>query len=524
MKLQWTKFTGIRPRADVRLLPDGNAQVAQNIYTDRGGVRPLRGNRDIMPLAKSGVRTIYRFAQSLPYETQYWFHWTTDVDVVKGPIANDTNERTYWTGDGAPKYTTNALGTAGSNLPSGWRPLGVPGPTNPPTLGASGTVTGGKETRVYIYTFVTDMGEESEPSPAGTITMQVGQAVNLSSMQTATSNSAVLTSKRIYRAQQGRYLFVAEIPASSTTYSDSLASDSLGEACPSVGWNVPPATMFGLVGGPNGVMAAIDGYTVRFCEPYRPHAWPSRYSQTVSYPTVAIAQFANSYLVLTAGFPYRIDGVTPGSMSMTAQSFYQPCVSKRSVVSIGTDVIWASPDGLVSTGAGGDQVLTESLFTAEDWLALNPSSMIGEWHEGYYVGFYTVGGTTRGFMLHFATQQWVDLPSIAATAMYRDTIGDALFLCVGDRIQKFRAGTYLSYTWKSQEVVTPLSDFVAARVTGDYPVTFKLYKNKALRHTKVVQSDEPFKLPPGLCRQWEIELSGTNAVLGVVLSSAEGDI
>src|SRR5690606_11794456 len=113
MKLTWQTFTGIRPRVDPRLLPDGTAQRAENTYFDRGGVRPLETSRDVAGLPRATSLTIYRFGQSLNSETQYWFSWAGDVDVVKGPIADDTDERTYWTGDGPPKYTTASLGTAG---------------------------------------------------------------------------------------------------------------------------------------------------------------------------------------------------------------------------------------------------------------------------------------------------------------------------------------------------------------------------------------------------------------------------
>lgn len=528
MKLTWTQFSGIRPKVDPRLLPEGNAQVAENVDTDRGGLRPLRGTRDVMALAKTNVLTIYRFGRALASETKHWFHWTMDVDVVKGPIADDTDERTYWTGDGPPKYTTASLGVAGTNLPTASRPLGVSAPTQAPLVSASGAIpttpVKKSETRVYIYTFVSDMGEESAPSAPATVNIIVGQGVQLSGLQTSATNGAVLNTKRIYRAQQGAYLFVAAVPIGTTTYTDNLASDALGEMCPSVEWDEPPADLKALTGGPNGMMAGIDGYTVRFCEPFRPHAWPQMYSQTVDYPTVGLGQYGQSFLVLTTGLPYIIDGVHPANVTMAPAQFYQPCVSKRSIVSTGGDVMWASPDGLVSMGAAGPQVLTAALFTPEDWRErVAPQTLIGAWHEGAYIGSFEKDGARHGFMFRPGTQEWIDLPTFAATAMYRDTVGDALYACIGDHIHKFRDGAPLAYTWKSQETVTPLSDFVAARVTGEYPVTFRLFKGDTLKLTKTVTSDEPFKLPGGLARTWEVELSGSKPVQGVTLATSEAE-
>lgn len=533
-KLAWTTFSGVRPKVDPRLLPEGNAQVADNVDTDRGDLRPLDGTHQIMSLPRVGVRTIYRFGQNLRSSTQHWFTWTLDVDVVKGPVANDTDERTYWTGEpSGPRYTTTSLALGAGALPSASRPLGVPAPATAPLVAPYGpipqpedpTAAGpGSETRVYIYTFVTDLGEESHPSAPATVDIVVGQGVTVSGMLTSATNGAVLAKKRIYRAQQGLYLFVAEVPIGTTTYNDTLPSTSLGEQCPSIEWDTPSTTMKALTGGPNGMMAAVDGYTIRFCEPFRPHAWPEAYSQTVDYFCVGLGQFGQSFVVLTTGLPYVIEGVHPGNVTITAAPFYQPCLSKRSIVSTGGEVIWASPDGLVTIGASGPSVLTAGIFTADDWRALQPETLTGRWHEGWYVGVFERTTGAGGFMFRPATQEWINLPTLTATAMFRDTVGDALYLCIHDTIHKFRAGAKMPYTWKSQEVVTPLTDYGVARVTGEYPVTFRLFKNDQLKYTRVVTSDEPFKLPPGLARTWEIEMSGVNPVQGVVLSTTEADI
>lgn len=536
-KLSWTQFTGIRPKVDDRLLPDGNAQIAENVVTERGGLRAMHGTRQIMQLAKTSVQTIYRFGQALKSETQYWFHWSQDVDVVKGPIENDTNERTYWTGEGAPRFTMTSLGTAGTNLPSGSRPLGVSPPSMAPLADAYGALptdpdTGeliqgvGSERRVYIYTFVTDLGEESQPSVPTMVEIVVGQDVRLHGLLTSTSNGATLSTKRIYRAQRGTYLFVAEIPSSATQYIDNVPSDALGEACPSLEWDEPPAGLRGLTGGPNGMMAGFEGYTVRFCEPFRPHAWPMAYQQTVGYPVVGIGQYGQAFVVLTTGLPYVMSGVHPANIAVSSAKFYQPCLSKRSIVSIGGDVVWASPDGLVSLGQSGEHILTKDLFTSDQWLERKPETMVGAWHEGWYIGGYDLGGANgkRAFMFRPENREWVDLPNIAIQAMYRDTVGDALYLCIGNRIHKFRDGALMPFTWKSQEIVTPLTDYVAARVTGTYPVTFRLYKDQQLRMTKNVTSDEPFKLPPGLARTWEVEVAGEGEVLGIAIANSETEI
>lgn len=526
-KLTWTAFSGVKPKVDARLLPDGSAQVADNTNTESGGVRSLRGLLDIMPLAKLGeIKTIYRFGQALTSATQFWFHWTSEVDVVKGPINNDTAERTYWTGDGAPKYTVAQSSTVGNDLPSAWFPLGVPFPSSAPVLAATGefAATAAQETRVYVYTFVTPNGEESAPSAPGSVTMYVGQSVTISQLLTAADNNAPIARKRVYRAQRGVYLFVAEIAATATGFIDTIESGSLSEPCPSVNWDLPPDDMYGLHAGPNGMMIGLDGYEVCLCEPNRPHAWPSIYRQTLPFPTVGVGQFGQSFVVLTTGLPSILTGTHPANMSVASADFYHPCLSRRSIVSAAGAVIWASPDGLVTLGPDIERNLTEDIFTPAQWRAMNPETLIGAWHEGWYVGTFAFGGGRTGFMFHPATLEWVNLPGLRATAMYRDTVGDALYMCVGNRIQKFRAGAPLPFTWKSNKAVTPMTDFVAARVTGGYPIVFRLYRNGVARFQKTVRSDEPFKLPAGLGRTWEVEVEGTNEVLGIAMSTTEVDL
>lgn len=529
MKFTWTTFTGIRPKVDPQLLPDGNAQVAENVNTERGGLRPIPGVKHILDLEKSGIKTIYRFGQAVSSAVNYWFTWDKYVDVAKGPIHDDTEERTYWTGDGAPKYTTAAIGTSGSDLPSAWRPLGVTAPVTGPTFTAIDDVTppaanAGTESRVYVYTFVTDNSEESAPSPPVTGELLIGQGVRLSAMETAATNGAVLTHKRIYRAQRGVYLFVAEIPITDTTYDDFVPSDLLGEVCPSTNWELPPANLSGLIAGPNGMMAGFVGYTVQFCVPYHPHSWPDVFKQTVGFPVVGLGQFGQSFVALTTGVPFVIQGSHPSSMTVTETKFYHPCVSKQSIVSTGGDVIWASPDGLVSIGVSNEQNHTAMIFTPTQWRALGPETIIGSWHEGWYIGSYVKGAGRQAFMFSPGAQEWIDLPTIAATAMFRDTVGDTLYMSIADKLYAFREGGDMTYTWKSQKLTTPLTDFVSVRVTGEYPVEFKLFKDEVLKFTKNVSSDDPFRIPSGLARHWEIQLSGTKKVLGCAISSTEADL
>jgi hypothetical protein len=513
-----TNFAGMMPRRNAALLPDNAAQNAQNCTLWHGDLRPLKSPLTVItPTALGGaIRSIYRIGMSLP-ETQFWMAWTADVDVVRGMIANDTSERTYFTGDGVPKVTNLQMATqGGTSYPVNAYALGVPAPTVAPTCLASDT-TAPNETRAYIYTYVTAWGEEGMPSPPTRVVVSSTAAVALSGMATAPTGNYNITSKRIYRSQQTAggtaiYEFVAEIADAGITFNDTLTGTQLGEELTTLTYAMPPADLAGLVALPNGIMAGFSGYDLYFCEPFLPYAWPEAYRLTADYPIVGLGVFGSSLLVCTKGSPYLVSGVHPDSMSMERIELDQACVAKRSIISIGGGVMYASPDGLVYVGAGGSRVVTQELYTREEWQALNPATIEAYFHDGKYIGMFSSGG---GFILNSLEDASLTFFDEAVTAGYADKINDALYLCIGGVIKKFNAGTDKSYTWRSKKFQVAQSPAPACvRVDADtYPVTLKLYADGVLKHTETVANERVFRLPKGYRpREIEMELSGTARV------------
>lgn len=126
-------FGGMSPRVASRKLDAKYGKQVINALNTSGDLTPLSSNLQIGSnlLTKLGTKkTIYRFGQDRPTDSDYWFHWTTDVNVVRGSIASDVSERTYFTGDGVPKVTFSplALTGGGTNYPLASYNLGVPKP------------------------------------------------------------------------------------------------------------------------------------------------------------------------------------------------------------------------------------------------------------------------------------------------------------------------------------------------------------------------------------------------------------
>ena len=129
--VQIKNFGGISPKVPPRYLDDSQAQIALDCAVFSGALFPFPTvGATAATLTKVGTpKTIYRFGQSAPSDTNYWFHWTTDVDVARSQLANDNSEWTFYTDGVQPKATYAALALSGSGYPSVSRPLGLPAPS-----------------------------------------------------------------------------------------------------------------------------------------------------------------------------------------------------------------------------------------------------------------------------------------------------------------------------------------------------------------------------------------------------------
>lgn len=537
MLLTTQGFSGIAPRYAPYALAPNQAQTALNTRLWSGILEPLPGGSGVSTIiGRAGVKnTLYRMGQSAPSDTQYWLTWLADVDVCRSPLAGETSERTYYTGDGVPKFTDTALATGGTPYPLSSYDLGVPAPTGAATTEVTGTAEPDTviETRAYVYTNVRNysgFAEESAPSPVVLVDVFPGQTVTLSLMTAAPAGAHNITHRRIYRTATGsqgtNYYYVGEQATASTTYVDTVGAANLGEVLPSLTWDAPPATLKGLTAMAGGVLAGFVGKDVYFCDPYHPHAWPQDYVQTVDYDIVGLCAYGQSLVVLTTGSPYLITGIHPDSMGMQKLDIEQACVSKRSISAFGNGCIYASPDGLVYVGTEGSRIVSEPYATRKEWQALGTLSTIhGYQHDGRYYGFHSTGGfvfdpkdKSGAFTLH----------GILADAAYVDPQVDALFYLKTDTVYKLHYGSAIAYTWKSKQFQLPKPQNIgcAQVIASDYTsVTLKFYSDGVLKHTQVVTSADPFRLPAGFISRFvEFEMTGTSPVLMVHLASAPGEL
>ena len=383
MRIAIERFGGLSPRTDPAELPANGAQIAQDVRLHAGALRGWR-----KPLALNPVVTVPNDTQTIYYDSGEgtWFYWTTDVDIVLGPVADDSdNKRYYFTGDGVPKKTDSTLGLAGALN------LKVPTPTAAPTLALGGSGSGTAEDHVYVYTFVSEFSgieEESAPSPPATITWQPGNSVTVSDLSEFPTTGYNVTKWRIYRSNGTGYLFVDE--TNTDPYSDTKTNADLGETLTTLGQDTPPDGLTGLVSLANGILAGFVGNSVYFSVAYQPHAWPASYALTTNERIVAIIPVGQGAYILTNGYPYYCAGTTPDSMNMERIPRYAPCRSKRTAATDGIGALYASHNGVAYLTGGTAANQTKALMTQEEWEANNPSSMYGAYYDERYTLWTTI--------------------------------------------------------------------------------------------------------------------------------------
>ena len=129
-------FGGKAPRVSPRLLADTLAQTATDVNLESGRLVPVKENSTVDPsngvstLANTTKQSIFKYTDS----PERWLQFDEDVDVVRGPIAGDTNDTIYWSGQSFPRMGRSDIILSGAPYPSAFYRLGIPAPTAAPTV------------------------------------------------------------------------------------------------------------------------------------------------------------------------------------------------------------------------------------------------------------------------------------------------------------------------------------------------------------------------------------------------------
>lgn len=477
-------FRGEQPRIHPRMLGENGAQAAVNARLDDGVLTPTHAPAEYATADDAEHQTIYKWGST-------WLSWADVVHAVPGPVADD---RLYFTGDGVPKLRVGVTDYA----------LALAPPSVALTATLGGVGSGDVVTRVYVYTWVTDFGEESEPSPpSAAIDWKPGNTVDLSGFA-LTPASRNITKQRIYRSQTGQsgtglYL-IAERAASNGNYSDSVAVTAFQEPLPSADWTPPPDGLAGLTAMPNGMLVAFNGRELCFSEPWIPHAWPDKYRLTVDSDIIGLAVNDSTVFVTTKANPYVAFGSHPASMAMKKSKANLPCINARGIADLGFAACYPSNEGLVLVRADGSAgYCSAALFSRDDWLKINPGTLIAGQHLGRYVAFYASDheDVAPGAVIIDVAS---DLPFLTrdaaeATAAYFDVpSGGLYYLKKGTdeiwRLDDPNAAPQQLY-WRSKQFVLPYPEnFGAIQIDAEIALTGDEQEADAAARAAIIAANE----------------------------------
>ncbi len=512
------QFKGELPQVDPKKLPLGNAVTALNCHLSSGSLEPVKGlGAAIHTFPAAAFETLTRH----PYRSAAtnWLQFSTDVDLVRGPIANDKWDRVYWTDGVYPKIQTSEQ-SATSSLR-----LGIPAPASAPVIGASSGVAEEGAIEVdcaYICTYVSKFGEEGPPSVASAITQKLdGMTVQLTSLPGNPSGEYDIDRIRLYRSESGAtFNYLSDVLIGVSTFDDSAKSDTLLAPMVTEDWIAPDDSMVGLTYMGNGILAGFFGNTLCFSEPYYPHAWPVGYQLAFKDNIVGIGMSASGLVVTTTAEPWVIMGSHPNAMAQQMLDSPYACVSKRSMVDMGSYVLYASNDGLVAAAGGDAKLVSANVIDSDDFKALNPST----WKAFRFNDRYFVVHDTG--CLSFSPSEGLKHFTIAAKAAFFDLEESELYLLLSDKtVCKWGDGSELSATWRSGIfTLPPRVPMACARVDADGPCTLNVYFDGALLMAHAVGDDNMFRLPAGRFRELEVEIVASSTVHSVSLASSPEEL
>jgi hypothetical protein len=412
--------------------------------------------------------------------------------------------------------------------------------------------------------------------------------VNLDTAQTYTSggswtktaphNTTGMT-KRIYRTvgTGGDFLFVAEIAVATTSYTDAVVADDLGEILPTADSLLPPKNLVSLTNLPNGCLVGIAGNEICFSDPYMPYSWPLRNRYTISGVGVDLVAAGNSVIVLTDSYPVLFTGSDPEAMSPSVMQTYAPCIAKRGVVDVGGGAMYPSFDGLWIVAPGRVEKLTQKLYREEDWRLLRSQTFVAGFVDGqYYARYYDDQNIPYTWLFDTAENDSVVRIEQDASYYLRNDVDGELYLAQGNKVYRWDSSPTSKYVsdWVSSDIQLPrptnfsvaqihapfiqvappdetvlqnniaiysnvdlvggalnADSFLAVEINGSAlglyetvspdKVQFSLYADGNIVYSRTVTSSEPFRLPSGyLSEVYNVGLTTTIPMYSVTVADS----
>ena len=258
-------------------------------------------------------------------------------------------------------------------------------------------------------------------------------------------------------------------------FTDDFLVSGLVDIINSKDFDKPNASMIGITMAHNNILVGFFDNQLCFSEPKFPHAWPTDYRITFDYDIIGVGARDGTIFVLTEEFPYTVSGGDPAVMTVSRVDTHLPCVSKRSIVSMPTGIMYSSHGGLAQISITAVGLTTKLVHDWDTWQdGIDPSSVVGHLYNNKYFGSHTSESfiyeedpKTGGFLVSIKTR---------FSAAWTDESDNQMYFTLGTDgdISKWDNEDQIlgDLEWKSKTLRTPgFVNFGAARVIADYSVT-----------------------------------------------------
>lgn len=443
-------FGGIAPRMHPTLLGNNMAIKAHNCVLKNGKLVPIKQPsstiNDNIPFIFENNLTTMSDAKSL-----YFWHrdknntmllaWPDVVYVAESNLSVDPKSRIFVSGMTGLGETGNEPGVyLNTELKTIDRISLCKDPLPPPFITTNG-VSDPNNVRytVFFQTWVDRYGFESGVSnPSEEIQYNDGDMLTLAEETAITNNMVARRIYKVVNSSEGesiRFVFQQDKISGTDRFLQinfRVKDDNLGEELPKL--SPPPTDLEMICKVPNGFYAGVRRSNlreIRFSEVGNPSQWPDIYTASVFNDIVGLGITLNTIFVLTKGEPWAITGTNPQEMSAAILATAQGCVSRDSICSYGGNVFYASADGIcmLSDGSSSSKLITDKIFSRDDWQKLNPNSCKIVCHNSSLFCWFKIGQETTNMIISLLDDSNVAVTTHdeSANAVCVDIEDDALF-------------------------------------------------------------------------------------------------
>lgn len=425
-----------------------------------------------------------------------------------------------------------------------WCRLGVPCPTIAPTASPVNpqAVDQTTQLRSYRYTWLNKYDQEGNGSPpslsynvvdGGSVMLQIppcdaGPEYCIEKVAIYRTGTPFESGGETSNPQNTEWFLVDVVDCGTSSYVDNKKNIDLSangkyfatftreETLP------PPDDLHSIVDLENGMMAGISDDWVIMSEPFAPHSWPLKLKKKLFNKPRRLAAIKDTLYVATDGFPYTIQATqdcnTNGIQGVFRHREPLPIISTRGMVAGTSAVYYPTTDGLVALSGTSARVISEAVWSKEQWQKIRPNRLIGAILNNYYFGFTDI----YGFRLRTVDTEHIDPAKNALTeisdrpqSLWVSTEG-YLYMAIGGQIKEWNTGNrQRPYTWRSTEYVFGRRSPVAAAyafIERKGQLNVKLITDKGSYSREIVNSDL-FRVPNWMqVGELAFELTGTAEV------------